>query len=218
MEHDLPLMHYTKSPESIMAQSMSIIEELLPLPSIPEEERRIIIRIVHATGDPELAKLVRFHPKAISSGVDAIGQGREIITDVNLVSRRINRKLYELFGCRVLCVIDETAVCQSARERGITRANAGMYYLRGHLNNSIIAIGTAPTALLGLLELMEKEDIRPALIIGMPVGFVSAASSKKELMKRDVPFITIEGTRGGSATASSTINALLDIARSKYGK
>lgn len=218
MERDLPLMSYTKSPESIMAQSMSIVEKLLPLPSIPEEERRVIIRIVHATGDPKLAKLVRFHPKAISNGVDAIGQGREIITDVNLVSRRKSRKLYELFGCRVLYGIDETAVCQLARERGITRANAGIYYLRGHLNNSIIAIGLAPTALFGLLELMEKEDIRPALIIGMPVGFVNAAASKKELMKRDVPFITIEGIRGGSATASSTINALVDIARSKYGK
>jgi len=201
------------SPEAIEQQSMEIAERFLPpAPNISGDERVVVKRIVHASGDPQVAPLIKFSPSAISSGLSAIAKGSPIFTDVQMVAAGINRHLAEACGCSLSCALDETRRLKQAKEPNITHAAAAMRHLGKRLNGAIVAIGNAPTALLALLDLIDHKEIRPALVVGMPVGFVQAKESKNELMKRDVPHVTIAGTRGGSAMAVATVNALLKIA------
>jgi len=203
------------SPEDIEQQSMGIAERLLPpAPNISGEERLVVKRVVHASGDPQVAPLIKFSPSAISSGLSAIAKGSPIFTDVQMVAAGINRHLAEACGCSLSCAMDETKGRKQAKEPNITRAAAAMRHLGKRLNGAIVAIGNAPTALLALLDLIDAKEIRPALVVGMPVGFVQAKESKDALMKRDVPYITVKGTRGGSAMAVATVNALLKLAQS----
>jgi len=202
--------------QSIETRSMAIIEDLLPPLGCSEEERQVIKRIVHATGDPQVASLVRLHPNSVSAGIAAIGEGRPIFTDVRMVAVGINHHLAQDFGCSIHCALDEQDVMKQAQEKGTTRAAAAIRGLGSRINGAIIAIGNAPTALLTLLDLTDGGNVLPALIVGMPVGFVQAKESKVELMKRDIPYITIDGNRGGSATAVATVNALLNLARKVY--
>ena len=200
------------SPEVIEQQSMDTVESLLPPLNCSDEERQVIKRIVHASGDPQVAPLVRFSPSAVSSGLSAIAKGSPIFTDVRMVAAGINRHLAEACGCSLSCAMDETKGLKPAKEPDITRAAATMRHLGTRLNGAIVAIGNAPTALMALLDLVDTKEIKPALVVGMPVGFVQAKESKDELVKRDVPHITVVGTRGGSAMAVATVNALLKIA------
>ncbi len=202
------------SPADIEQRSMEIVDKLLP-PSlnISEEERLVVRRIVHAGGDPQLAPLIKFSPSAISSGLSAIARGSPIFTDVRMVAAGINERLLERCGCSLSCAMDETR----GLEPDTTRAAAAMRRLGTRLNGAIVAIGNAPTALLALLELIDNDGIRPALVVGMPVGFVQAKESKDELIKRDIPYITITGNRGGSAVAVATVNALLKMAGDRDG-
>ena len=206
------------SPESIEQQSMKIVEKLIPpATNLSKEEQLVVKRIVHASGDPQVAPLIRFSPSAVSSGLSAIAKGSPIFTDVRMVAAGINRHLAEACGCSLSCAMDETKGLEPAKEPNITRAAATMRHLGTRLNRAIVAIGNAPTALLALLDLIDHKEIKPALVVGMPVGFVQAKEAKDELMKRDVPNITVVGTRGGSAMAVATVNALLKIAVEKNG-
>jgi len=205
------------SPEVIEQQSMDTVESLLPPLNCSDEERQVIKRIVHASGDPQVAPLVRFSPSAVSSGLSAIAKGSPIFTDVRMVAAGINRHLAEACGCSLSCAMDETKGLKPAKEPDITRAAATMRHLGTRLNRAIVAIGNAPTALLALLDLIDHKEIKPALVVGMPVGFVQAKEAKDELIKRSVPNITVVGTRGGSAMAVATINALLKIAVERKG-
>jgi len=209
--HSFSVTH--NAPQTIEPRSMAIIEDLLPPLDCSEEERQVIKRIVHATGDPQVASLVRLHTNAVSAGMAAIGEGKPIFTDVRMVAVGINHHLAQEFGLSIHCALDEPGMMKQAQEEGATRAAAAIRCLGTRLNGAIIAIGNAPTALLALLGLIDGGDVLPALVVGMPVGFVQARESKAELMKQDVPYITIEGTRGGSATAVATVNALLKLAR-----
>jgi precorrin-8X/cobalt-precorrin-8 methylmutase len=198
------------SPGDIERQSMEIVERFLPLTlNISEDERLVVKRIVHASGDPQVAPSIKFSPSAVSSGLRALAKGSSIFTDVQMVAAGINRHLAEACGCPLSCAMDGT---KGAGERDVTRAAAAMRYLGKRLNGAVVAIGNAPTALMALLELIDNNGIKPALVVGMPVGFVQAKESKDELMKRDIPHITVAGTRGGSAMAVATVNALLKIA------
>jgi precorrin-8X/cobalt-precorrin-8 methylmutase len=203
------------SPEDIEQQSMEIVERFLPSSlNISEDERLIVKRIVHASGDPQIASLIRFSPSAISRGLSAIAKGSPVFTDVRMAAAGINRHLAEACGCAVSCALDET----EGQKPNTTHAAAAMRRLGKRLNGAIVAIGNAPTALLALLELIDNDGIKPALVVGMPVGFVQAKESKDELMKRDIPYITITGTRGGSAMAVATVNALLKMAVERKGR
>lgn len=205
----LPARPSPTSPEDIERQSMEMVEKLLPLSSdLSKEERLIVKHIVHASGDPHVAPLIRFSPTAISSGLSAIVKGSPIFTDVRMVATGINRHLAETCRCSVSCAMDEA----KELKQNITRTAAAMRHLGKRLNGAIVAIGNAPTALLALLDLIDNKEIKPALVVGMPVGFVQAKEAKDELMKRNVPYITVVGTRGGSAMAVATVNALLKIA------
>lgn len=208
------LLPYTPSdldsPEAIEKQSLEIVDKLLP-PDLNGEERTVIRRIVHASGDPSIAHQVKFSPSAISSGIGAILKGSPIYTDVQMVATGISSRMVKSSGCSVICALSQTYTGQY-EGKALTRAAAGIYALKTKLNDSIIAIGNAPTALLALIDLIDKGQAAPALVVGMPVGFVQAKESKAELMKRRIPYIIIEGTRGGSPLAAATINALLHLA------
>lgn len=206
------------SPEDIEHQSMEIAEKFLPpAPNTSEDERLVVKHLVHASGDPQVSPLIKFSPLAISSGLSAIAKGSPIFTDVRMVAAGINDRLVEICGCSLSCAMDETKRLKQAKEQNITRAAAAMRHLGKRLNGAIVAIGNAPTALLALLDLVDRKGIKPALVVGMPVGFVQAKESKDELMKRNVPHITVVGTRGGSAMAVATVNALLKMAVERNG-
>jgi precorrin-8X/cobalt-precorrin-8 methylmutase len=206
------------SPQAIEQQSMEIVEGLVPaLRNMPEEEQAVVKRVIHASGDPQVADLMKLSTSAIPDGLSALVEGSPIFTDVHMVSAGINRQLAKACGCSLYCAMDEINGQQKGRERDTTRAAAAMYRLGKRLNGAIAAIGNAPTALLALLVLIDNGGIKPALIVGMPVGFVRAKESKEELMKRDVPYITVVGTRGGSALAAATVNALLKMAVERNG-
>jgi precorrin-8X/cobalt-precorrin-8 methylmutase len=206
------------SPEAIEERSMEIVERLLPpATKITGEERLVVKRVVHASGDPQIASLMKFSPSALPSGLNAIAEGSPIFTDARMVAAGINAHMAEAFGCPILCALDEVEGGNNSAGRS-TRAAAAIRYLGKRLNGAIVVIGNAPTALLTLLELVDNDGIRPALIVGMPVGFVQARESKYELMKRDVPYITLAGTRGGSAVAAATVNVLLKMAVAGSGR
>jgi len=206
------------SPEAIEQQSIEMVERLLPPPGkMSREERLVVKRVVHATGDPQVARLIKFSPSAISSGLTAIAKGSPIFTDVQMVATGINSHLVEACGCSLCCAMGKTEVLKQANEQDITRTAAAMRHLGTKLNGAIVVIGNAPTALLALLDLVDHREIKPALVVGMPVGFVQAKESKDELTKRNVAHITVVGTRGGSAMAVATVNALLKIAVERNG-
>jgi precorrin-8X/cobalt-precorrin-8 methylmutase len=196
------------SPESIELQSMKIIEKLLP-DGIDQDEKSIVKRIIHTSGDPGITHLVKFSPSAIDSGREALAKGCTIFTDVTMVSSGIRKKLAEKLSCSVICALNKYDGVPNSKT--LTRSASSLYSLKEKITGSIFAIGNAPTALLALLDMIDNENIKPALVIGMPVGFVMARESKSELMKRNVPYITITGTRGGSTLAAATINALLQM-------
>jgi len=192
---------------------MAIVEKLLPsLPNVSEEEKVVVKRLIHASGDLEIAHLIKFSSSAIPSGLSAIAAGSPIFTDVRMVACGINNHLIEMCGCSLSCAMDEAGELERPKGRSITRAAAAILNLGTRLNGSIVAIGNAPTALLALVDLIDGRGVKPALVVGMPVGFVQAKQAKEKLMKLDIPYITVVGTRGGSAMAVATVNALLKIA------
>lgn len=200
------------APESIEQQSLEIVERLLPPLELSWEERAVVKRLVHAAGDRHLAPLMRFHPTAITVALSAIRLGRPIFTDARMVAVAIDRHLAERFGCGVYCALDGLESAGVAREEGGTRSAKAFSLLGGRLNEAIMAIGNSPTALFALLDLITRKKVAPVVVVGMPVGFVQAKEAKEELMKLDIPYISIVGTRGGSALAAATINALLRLA------
>jgi len=176
--------------------------------NLPPGERAVVSRLIHTSGDPELATRVYFHPRAVELGTTALRQGAHIYTDVTMLGAGINSRRLAEYGGQVHCAVHSPEVAAEAKARGVTRSAVAMEKFGAALNGQVVAIGNAPTALFTLLRMME-EGLRPALVVGMPVGFVGAAQSKELLRQRDVPYITISGTRGGSHLAAAAINALL---------
>lgn len=176
---------------------------------LPPGEKTVVSRLVHTSGDPELAQLVRFHPQAVLNGLAALRQGAHIFTDVSMLEAGINRRQLANLGGAVHCAVHTPEVAAEANARGITRSAVAMEKFGQQLQGQVVAIGNAPTALFTLLRMID-EGLRPALVVGMPVGFVGAAQSKELLLQQEaVPYITVRGTRGGSPLAAATINALL---------
>lgn len=203
-------MEIIKNPTKIEQKSMQIIRPYVENIFKSEAEIKVASRIIHAAGDVDYSKIIRIHKNAIEKTTDAILKGKNVYTDVEMVRTGINKKKLKEFGGDVFCKIVDDNVITNAKKYGITRSMAAMREFRKDLNGSIIAIGNAPTALFEILRLIEEENIMPAVIIGIPVGFVGAAESKLALMKNNkVPFITVEGTKGGSPIAVAAFNAIL---------
>lgn len=205
-------MEFIKDPAAIEDTSMEIIEKHLPmLRELPLGERNIIKRIVHTTGDPAIAELIKIHPSAVEVGLQAFRAGRPVFTDVQMLRSGINPVKLEQLGVETICLIKEPEVVEEAKRTGKTRAMVAMAKAAPQLDGGIIAIGNAPTALFELCAMIKKGEIRPALVVGTPVGFVGAKESKDVLVETPVPYITVVGTRGGSTIAVAALNALLKM-------
>ena len=189
---------------------MEIIAPYLKDLKLTEEETKVYSRMIHAAGDVEYAPIIRIHPKAIYTAKAAIKGGCNIYTDVEMVRTGINKRTLSKFGGEVFCKVADEEIKQLAQNEGITRSMAAMRTFGKALNEAVVAIGNAPTALFEVLRLVRDEDIRPAVIVGIPVGFVGAADSKKALTDQSqVPYITVEGTKGVSPIAVAAINAII---------
>ncbi len=203
-------MKYITEPMAIEERSMEIIAPYLESLHLSPEETKVFSRIIHAAGDPEYSKVIEIHPEAIAAGCAALAAGCDIFCDVEMVRTGINKRRLAENGGSVNCLIGDEQVAITAKELGITRSMVAMRTFGEKLHGSIVAIGNAPTALFELLTMMEETNIRPALIIGVPVGFVGAAESKDHLADTSpVPYITVRGNKGGSPIAAATTNALL---------
>jgi precorrin-8X/cobalt-precorrin-8 methylmutase len=176
------------------------------------DEKFVVCRVVRAEGDPQISEAVRFSPGAVEGGVKALQTGARILTDVRMVEVGISKALLARQGVATDCRIDTQDVAERARQEQTTRSVSAIRELAPLMDGSVVAIGNAPTALLALLDLVAEGSARPALVIGMPVGFVACAESKEELQRSDLPFITVQGRRGGSSAAAATVNALLILA------
>lgn len=176
----------------------------------------IVRRVIHATADFDFAGKGRilFHERAIDSVFDAIRKKCTIVTDVDMVLAAINKKSLAELGLKTLCYISDPSLAEESRRTGRTRSELAMRRAAKEIDGGIVAIGNAPTALYEVINMVKGGVIRPALVVGIPVGFVSAPESKEDLAKIDVPFITNMGRKGGSAAASSIINAILLLFKS----
>ena len=206
------VQQYALLPEEIDQQSLKMVQASLPgTLALAPQEHYVLCRIVRAEGDPDIAQSVRFSPGAVEKGLAAFKSGADVVTDVRMVEMGISKVLLSRNHISTRCLIDAPEVSRRSQQEGTTRSVAAIRELSPYLNGAVVAIGNAPTALLALLDLIDAGAAAPALVIGMPVGFVACAESKDELLKRPVPYITILGRRGGSSAAAATVNALLDL-------
>jgi precorrin-8X/cobalt-precorrin-8 methylmutase len=207
--------------EDIEAESMRIIESEVPEPrAFAGDEWLVVRRMIHTTADFGLLDLVRFHPQAIEAGKRALASGCTLVTDTEMARAGIPDRRMNALSCTVRCLMRDPEVLALSQAQGTTRARAAVDYAVERIDTpkgpAIWVIGNAPTALLRLLEHVEAGRAEPALIVGMPVGFVNAAESKALLMAQSkipyiAPYITIEGRKGGSALAASAVNALAEM-------
>jgi precorrin-8X/cobalt-precorrin-8 methylmutase len=178
----------------------------------PAAEWSVVRRMIHTTADFDYLHNARFSPDALARGLEALRRGCAIFTDTNMAKAGIARLRLERWGCPVECLIGRQWVAQRAERLGITRASAAVDAAVESLQGAIYVIGNAPTALFTLLEHLRKGRCRPALIVGLPVGFVNAAESKEALTRGTASYITAVGRKGGSAVAASVVNALAMLA------
>ncbi|MDO9028289.1 MAG: precorrin-8X methylmutase, partial [Candidatus Roizmanbacteria bacterium] len=226
-------------PHEIEERSFEIIRGELGNINFRDIEMPVVKRVIHATGDFDFDKNMRFHPDAVETGINAIKKGMDILVDVNMVEAGINKRLLHKWGGKVICKIQNTehrlqttdnppipplnkggqrGVTERGGEGGFetdtrTRAEQGIESAVKENNNiGIVAIGNAPTALYKTMKLIRNTDFKPELVIGVPVGFVKAVESKEVLLHMKYPFIISLGRKGGSPVAAAIVNALLKMA------
>ncbi|GEN34197.1 precorrin-8X methylmutase [Aneurinibacillus danicus] len=215
MEFHTEFKPLTVQPQEIEGKSFEIITEELGEHPFTEEQYPVVQRVIHASADFELGRSMLFHPDAIEAGIRAIREGRKLVADVQMVQVGISKPRIEKFGGSVHVYISDPDVMEEAKRLNTTRAIVATRKAVREADGGIFAIGNAPTALLELIRLVKEGIARPGLIIGMPVGFVSAAESKEELAKLDIPFITNVGRKGGSTVVVAAVNALSIMAEKR---
>ena len=205
----------TEKGQSIEDQSMEIIEREIGSHQYDELEWPIVRRVIHATADFDFAEdnKIIFHKDAIKSGINALRNGCNLIVDVNGVIGGLNKQNLNEFGNNTICNISNPIIVEEAKKYNKTRAQTSMRMAASEMNGGIVVIGNAPTALLEVIQMIQEGVTTPALIIGIPVGFVSSPESKEALQALDVPFITNKGRKGGSPCASAIVNALFKLLR-----
>lgn len=199
-------------PEEIEARSMEIIAAEMPHGRWSPAELAVVKRCIHTSADFDYAQNLYFSPHAALTAVQLFRQGVTIVTDTNMALAGINKKALERCHSRVTCFMAEEAVASEAKARGVTRASVSMEYAARLEGPVLFAIGNAPTALMRLYELIQEEKVKPAFIIGAPVGFVNVIESKELLCSTTVPCIVPQGRKGGSNIAAAICNALLYLA------
>ena len=175
------------TPEEIERSSFQIIDQEAGPHHFNAQQWSIVRRIIHTTADFEFKEMVRFHPNAVSAGIEAIRNGKMIITDTNMARVGIRKKETGQFGGQVKCYINDASIHEKAAQTGETRAKVAVDMAVSEMKDGIYVVGNAPTALLRLIELVNENKAHPALIIGFPVGFVNAAESKAALVEMDYP-------------------------------
>lgn len=196
------------SPQEIEKRSFEIIGEELGCELDPVLEP-IIKRVIHTTADFSYVDTLTFSKQAVLRAIEALKQGTSIVTDTNMVKSGINKSKLSQLGGQVYCFMADEDVAKEAKERGVTRAVVSMEKAAKMNQNLIFAIGNAPTALIRLYELIQEGIINPALIIGVPVGFVNVVEAKELILQTNVPYIVARGRKGGSNVAAAICNALL---------
>ncbi|GFZ99174.1 precorrin-8X methylmutase [Paenibacillus marchantiophytorum] len=205
----------TVQPQEIEEKSFEMITEELGEHPYTAEQYPVVQRVIHASADFELGRSLVFHPRAIEAGIAAIRAGKIVVADVQMVQVGISKPRIEQFGGDVRVYISDKDVMEEAKRLNTTRAIISIRKAIKEADGGIYAIGNAPTALLELIRLVKEGIAKPGLIVGVPVGFVSAAESKDELAKLDIPFITNIGRKGGSPVAVAAVNALSIMAARK---
>jgi precorrin-8X/cobalt-precorrin-8 methylmutase len=203
-------MNFIQDPNEIETRSMALIAPYLSALNLDEAQTKVFSRVIHAAGDPDYANHIRIQAGAIDAAIAALRGGADVFCDVEMVRTGISKKTLAQYGGQVHCLIADPAVAILAKEQGITRSMAAVRTFGHKLDGAVVAVGNAPTALFELYRLMAEENVRPAVVIGVPVGFVGAAESKDMLAeKSNAPFITVLGNKGGSPIAASILNAIL---------
>ncbi|MDC4230946.1 MAG: precorrin-8X methylmutase [Nitrosopumilus sp.] len=208
----------TKKGQSIEDSSMQMIEDEIGAHQYNEKEWPIVRRIIHSTADFDFAdkNKIIFHKDAIESGMNALRNGCSIVVDVNGVIGGFNKQNPKDFKNNIVCNISNPEVMELAKKEGKTRSQVSMRVAISDIDGGVVVIGNAPTALLEVIQMIKEGIVKPALIIGIPVGFICAAESKEELSKlEEVPFITNIGRKGGSSSASAIINAIFKLIRAE---
>jgi precorrin-8X/cobalt-precorrin-8 methylmutase len=207
----------TQKGQSIEDKSMEVIENEIGSHPYSKDEWPIVRRIIHATADFDFARqnMIVFHKNAISKGISALKNGCNIIVDVNGVIGGFNKENLKEFGNKAICSISDPNIVEQAKKLNKTRAQTSMRMAALEMNGGVIAIGNAPTALLEVIQMIRENVTQPALVIGIPVGFVCAVESKEELQTLDTPYITNKGRKGGSPCASAIVNALFKLLKEK---
>ncbi|GFM78695.1 precorrin-8X methylmutase [Pseudomonas cichorii] len=203
------MIDYIRDGQEIYRNSFSIIRAEARLDTIPADLEKLAVRVIHACGMVEVIEDLRFSPGAGTAGRNALAGGAPILCDARMVSEGITRSRLPAHN-QIICTLHDEGVPEMARELGNTRSAVALELWRPHLEGSVVVIGNAPTALFYLLEMLDAGAPKPALILGFPVGFVGAAESKAMLAadSRGVPFVIMQGRRGGSAMAVAAVNAL----------
>ncbi len=195
----------------IEKRSFEMIDEEVGPHGYDRMQWPIVRRVIHATADFDFAGKgkILFHDRAIASAFEAIGKECTIVTDVDMVLAAINKKSLADLQLKTACYIADQKLAEESKRLGKTRSEMAMRKAAKEMDGGIVVIGNAPTALYEVIAMAKEGVTRPALVVGIPVGFVSAPESKEELAKTDLPFITNVGRKGGSPAASSIINAIL---------
>lgn len=204
----------TQAGQQIEHDSFAIVDAEAGPHEYSASEWQVVRRIIHATADFEFNGLTRFHPEAIRAGLQAVARGAPIVADVEMICVGLSKPRLAHFGSSAHQFISDEDVIAQAKAENSTRAVQAMRkaHRLGLLDGGIVAVGNAPTALLEVLRLIREQGVRPALIVGMPVGFVSAAESKAQLGElTDIPWIIIEGRKGGSTLVVATLHAILAL-------
>lgn len=204
---------YIDDGPAIYLDSFATIRAESELAAIPADAEKVAVRMIHGTGQVDLAQDLVIHPGLVSAARSALESGAPILTDANMVATGVTRARLPAHN-EVICLLRDPRVPELARSFDTTRSAAAVSLWTPHLDGAVVAIGNAPTALFHLLEMLLDGAPRPAAIVGVPVGFIGAAESKDALAALhadhgiDIPFVTVRGRRGGSAMAASAVNAL----------
>lgn len=202
------MIDYIK-PMDIEKRSFAIITQLLGNTKLDPEQEAVIKRVIHTTADFDYVQNLIFSEHAVEKGIAALKEGCDIVTDTQMAKAGINKNILGKLGGQVHCFMSDPDVAQEAKARGVTRAIVSMERAASVPKPCIFAIGNAPTALVSLQEQILAGTLQPALIIGVPVGFVNVVESKELILSLDVPYIVAQGRKGGSNVAAAICNAML---------
>lgn len=199
-------------PEEIEKRSFAIIDAEAPAHDWAADAWSIVRRMVHTSADFDWVGSVRIHPRAIRAGIEAIRGGRLIVTDTRMAQAGISMRRLRPYGVETECLIDHPETARLAVEGNMTRSAAAVDEILPRLAGGIFAAGNAPTAIFRLLERVAAGAAAPALVIGLPVGFVNAAEAKQALIDSSLVYISAVGRKGGSNVAAAVVNALAVLA------